>query len=496
MDQEAASWKASRWSALPSGWVAWLLWPAGLASAALFGMAVAQGGTRGALALTLAGTLAIVPLLRAFLFRHIRYGLLTVEIPLLLLLLSNLVLRIRSAEDLAYNPLDPAAQFRVALMLVALGLGAIALISPGRSETRIITPLFALYIAYVVVVFLGAPLSVKPLLTIFRGIELVAAVVVIAGARRSIGAEATVRIEAILYWFGVTMLASVWIGLALFPEEARNVFSNTYVPWKFQISGALPSMSSNTVGALSVLMVMWSLARVDVGRSRRSIGRAIAAGGVLTLVAAQYRTGYVALLLALGVWVLVRKRWALASAIAAVTLGIALFVPSLVTQAEPYVLRGQTTEQAQQLSSRLSWWSAAIPVWQQSPLIGRGLLTATRFEVLEPLGETTTSTIHSTWVEALTGTGIVGLGLLAALSLSLLRRAAREVRIPGGSTVPLLLLVVLLTRSLTGNTFESFGYFALVILWLASSTDEWPTLRRPVMARTQLGESRALLRRE
>jgi hypothetical protein len=56
---------------------------------------------------------------------------------------------------------------------------------------------------------------------------------------------------------------------------------------------------------------------------------------------------------------------------------------------------GRHNDTGQGLSSRVDWWGAAIPVWRTSPLLGRGL-TGTRFEVLEPLGEDTTSSIHST----------------------------------------------------------------------------------------------------
>ena len=96
---------------------------------------------------------------------------------------------------------------------------------------------------------------------------------------------------------------------------------------------------------------------------------------------------------------------------------------SLVGEVEPYALRGQTPEEARELSSRLDYWSAALPVWRESPLIGKGLLTGTRFEVLAPLGLTFTSGIHSTWVEALVGTGVIGLALVSLSFLITFKRA-------------------------------------------------------------------------
>jgi hypothetical protein len=51
-----------------------------------------------------------------------------------------------------------------------------------------------------------------------------------------------------------------------------------------------------------------------------------------------------------------------------------------------------------------------------------------------------------------------------------LRRALRLALDRGGSILPLLLLVVLSVRSITGNSFESFqGLETVVFLWLALS---------------------------
>jgi hypothetical protein len=451
---------------------------AGLVLAAAFGIGVAQGGARRGVIVALAGGLAVLPILRSMMVKRVSQSLLAVEIPVLLLLLSTLVLRIRSTEQLSVDPLDPAGQFRVAMMLAALGLGGIALISQSRAHVgaKLISPPLRMYAFYVAIVFLGAPLSVNPSLTLYRGVELVAALVVVVGARRSVGAEATKRIGAVLYWFAVVLLVTVWIGVVLFPDLALTTFRNLDVLWTFQVSGVLPVLSSNTVGALGVIVAVWSAARVISRQATPMSGYALAVFGTVTLVAAQYRTGYVALALAVGVFVLIQRRWGLATLLAGIAVGAVLSFPSLLTSAEPYVLRGQTIEQASTLSSRLDWWKAAIPVWQESPIIGRGLLTATRFEVLEPLGLGSTSSIHSTWVEALVGTGIVGLTLLAVTLAMMFKRAIREATRRRGWKVPLALLLVIFVRSLTGIAFESLGYFCLVFLWLASSTDEWATM--------------------
>jgi O-antigen ligase len=411
--------------------------------------------------------------------RHVRSGFIAVEAPVLLLLLSTLVFRGRSADELAYNPLDAAAQFRVLCVAVALTLGVLALISRPHatpSNGRLTSLPIRLYFLYVFVVFLSAPLSVSLPLTAYRGVELLTTLIVIVGARRGVGDEAAERIGTVVYWFTVGLLLSVWMGFILAPEEAQSVIHNSNPPLEWQIHGIWPSISSNGVGSLGVLLAFWSLARlrtlVSPTTIQRRLAYALAGLGVASLVFAQYRTGYVAFVVGLFVCLLFWRRWVLATVVVMVVLGaIAMGPSSLVEEAEPYALRGQTTEQASDLSSRVDFWSASIPVWEQSPLIGRGLLTGTRFEVLARLGAEYTSAIHSTWVEALVGTGLIGLALLALSFLVTCKRAFIWA-LHGGNLVPVLLLTVLSVRSITGNTFETFSYQAIIFLWLALSLSD------------------------
>jgi O-antigen ligase len=461
----------SRLSSLPR---IWLLIPFGLWLAWWAGSAVASEGSRRTFALSLAAFAIGVPTVKAVLGRRVRPGFIAVEVPVLLLLLSTLVFRERSADDLAYNPLDAAAQFRVLCVALALSLGAVALISrphAAPSNGRLSSLPIRLYFLYVFVVFLGAPVSINLPLTAYRGIELLTGLIVMVGARRSVGDEAAERIGTVLYWFTVGLLLSVWIGFILAPNEVKSTIHNSNAPLEWQINGIWPAIASNGVGALGVLVTFWSLARLRTLSSPTTIQRrlayALAGLGVASLVLAQYRTGYVAFVMGLLVYLLFGRRWVLASFVLIVVLGaIAMGPSSLVKEAEPYALRGQSTEQASELSSRVEFWTAAIPVWQRSPLIGAGLLTATRFEVLAPLGFTYTAGIHSTWVEALVGTGLIGVALLSLAFLITFKRAfSRALR--SGDLVPAVLLTILAVRTITGNTFETFSLQAMIFIWLA-----------------------------
>lgn len=440
------------------------------------GQAVARGGMRQTMALGLAGVVAVGVVGYIALSHQLRPRFSFVELPVLLLCVSTLNFRVRTANELAFNPLDPAGQFRVFCVGAALMLGVTALLAPalvGMRPRPVLTALpFRVYLFYVVAAVAGAQVSVNVVLTLYRVTELMAGIMVLVGAYRAVGDGATRRIEATLYWFVVALVGSVWIGLFVAPDQALYEVAGgegTYAKW--QLSGVMPLVSFNSVGAFGAILAIWSLARVigqrRTGRSHHSAWP-LAMLGAVTLVAAQYRTGYVMFVVGVLILLGMRRRAVLVVCCAAFAF-IAMWAPPGLQHADTYVLRGEPVERAQKLSGRLAWWDEAFVVWQRSPIIGRGLLTASRFEALEAAGYTKTYGVHSTWVEALVGTGLVGFGLLASCLVLTFRWALRAARAPGGPLVPLALVTVLTVRSLTSNALEAFYFESFLLMAIAAS---------------------------
>jgi O-antigen ligase len=466
-----------RWLVLAPATLVLVLW---IARTMAFG-----GKSRYAL-IGLAVFVVVARPIKIFIDRRIGAGAMALELPVLLMLMSTLVWRERDATALSSNPLDSAAQIRILLVAFALLLGGFALISPARPaaspRARLTTLPFRVYLCYIAVVIIGIPFSVKPLFTSYRAVELVAGCVVLLGAYRALGNAAARRIEATIYWFVVALVASVWIGRFLDPTHAVLHPSDPSVPLKWELNGVHPTLAANTVGTMGALLAVWSLARFMNAKrysGRRWVALVFALWGITTTIAAQYRTGYLAIVA--GALVIF---WFGQRAVFVVLVTVAVFVvlssPSLITSAEPYVLRGQTTEEAQKLSGRIDYWSHAVPVWERSPIVGRGLWTASRYEVLAPLGFGNTSTLHSTWIEALVGTGLLGLTLLAGSVLITTQRAWRAARAgPLTRIGPLALLVFLLVRSFTGNLFESLDPLQLLFLAIALAIEDHRS-RRPI----------------
>jgi hypothetical protein len=441
---------------------------AALLVAAVGGAAVARGGEKAVLLVGAGAALLILLVAPLVVVPRIARTYLAIEAPVILLLLSTLVFRVRDTTALAQNPLDAAAAYRVLCVTAALVLAWIALLQPARAQRGRMPFEFKLYAVYVGVVFLGAVVSVAPQLTAYRGFELLTGIAAVAGAWHTAGPEAIQRIERLLYRFVVTLVALVWIGVALFP--GRAIIPSHPIP--FSIQGIYPNIASNGVGDLGAILLLWTLGRLVSRRNdiRRGTALFLIGVGAVTLVAAQYRTGYVGLVVALLVLALARGRLALG------IVGIVAFLVvgwfsfhAVVHDIQPYALRGESPTKAKQLSGRLTYWSAAIPVWRESPAIGRGLGTASRFQVLAPLGQGSTSTVHGTWIEVLVGTGVVGVVLLAVFLLRLWWLALRDLLSRWGRVWPSLVVTFVIVHSLTGSTFELFGYYTLLLLALAFS---------------------------
>ena len=376
----------------------------------------------------------------------------------------------QSATELTENPFDVFSLFQLGCTVLAAALGVLALTAPKRLDERVTSRPVRLYVIYTGVAFLGLVTSVNPLLTGYRAIEVIAGLVVVTGAYRARGSDALRRIEAMVFWYSVAMVTSAWAGAVVFPGIALERINS---PIPIRLSGVLPHISSNTVGTLGCMIALWSLARL-LGKGREwgprpAVSAALVGYGIVSLVVAQYRTGYAMFAAGVALLLLLAGRKTLGALAVTCMLLVGLLGGGIFQDAQPYVLRGQDTERASRLSGRVTYWTAALPVWRQSPIIGGGLETASRLLVLDdlPTKKGSASNLHSTWVEALVGTGAVGLALLALSLLTAWGRSLRRAFDGAGRIVPAVLLTALLIRSLTGGSIQGGGDLTLLFLALA-----------------------------
>jgi O-antigen ligase len=388
----------------------------------------------------------------------------------LLLVVSTFVWRGRTTDALVSNPLDGAALIRVGFVALA---GLLLLPFVVRAPARRLPLEITLLIAFLAVALVGTVGSPLPLHAFYRVAELsvgLAAALAVAAASSS---EWRKPLDLVLVCLG-SILAVAWVEAVVVPargwETVNGVVDRALI-------GYYPSFSSNGLGAYGAVLAIWGIAHLGAGRYRRWVVVLAAVGGVATLLATQYRTGVIGFLLALA-WVVWQRRRLL---LAFVVLAAALLVvasgnwTSLRTRTEVVFARGNP-EAVANLDSRTFFWHAAEPSIRERPVFGWGLNVGSR-HVLAGLGLQNTSTIHSTWFEALLGVGVVGTILLAGAYLALLAAAlAREHDPDRAAAVGI--LVVLLVRSLTGSTIELFDLLFLLFVALALAVRAPPTAGR------------------
>lgn len=477
--------------ALPLG--GFLSKPAGPAFTTLL---IALGGAGAGVAVSLGGPLAggvasiaVLFAMAAILIYGLdrsRPGYLAIEVPVLLILLSTLTLRYsfaggpQTAAELTDAPFDIFSIFKLACTGLAAALGLLALSAPrAKTAERLTTRPVRLYATYALVAFAGLFVSVHPLLTSYRVTEMAAGLLVVAGAYRTGGEPALHRIEVMIFWYFVLMMATAWIGAASLGGLERI---NSPIP--LRLVGVFPHISSDTLGTFGVVVVLWSTARLlsperEIG-PRQAVSVLLVVFSVITLIAAQYRTGYAMFLAGAAIMLLIKGRKMLAGSAIIIVLLISLSGSGMFEEAQPYLLRGQDTERASRLSGRVTYWSAALPVWRQSPIIGGGLQTASRLVALDNLDTQKgfATSLHSTWVEALVGTGVVGVVLLALTLLTSWWRSLVRAIGGAGRIVPAVVLTTLVVRSLTGASIEGGGDIQLFFLTLAFALRDGTMLGR------------------
>ena len=144
-------------------------------------------------------------------------------------------------------------------------------------------------------------------------------------------------------------------------------------------------------------------------------------------------------------------------------------------------IRGETSVTAE---LRIAMWKMALQGWQRRPVLGHGIggipSIAQTIDVVTPAVDMRTVTmIHSTYVQILTETGLIGLALFAAFMTLLFRDVLRGVRERPMLVASLGALVVWFVAAAFDGFQQSGGFLTvgaiLIPLALSRATTEQPT---------------------
>jgi O-antigen ligase len=427
--------------------------------------------------------------------RSRRPDVLTVEAPFLLLLFAVVEWRTRSLTVSTEQPVDTFVLFRIGLEGLAALLAGFSVLESARRPSPVPSVPLLLLGGFVAAGCISSVLAVSSALALFQIVQVALVIFVLIAALRAAD-DAPERLIRLVFCFLVVLLATVWLGVLVEPGRAlapvTDFVGGVHSPIKVRLQGVFPEANSDTVGAYGALLGLWSalLALNATDRRRKLVYGAISFFSIAALILSQYRTGY--LMVAIGAMValgfLLREKGAaiLLTFCAAAAISIVLVftsVADVAPVAQGLAYRGQNSKVASTGTGRTRWWSGSIKVWEESPLVGHGLVSASRYEVIGPSGGEVNQA-HSTWFEALAGTGAIGTACLAAAFLWTGRALFRR-----GNLIPIVLWAQLAVASVLSSMLAIMGFgllmFALLIAWtvVPSSARRW--------AQVEVGEQTA-----
>ncbi len=330
----------------------------------------------------------------------------------MLIFASALVFRIRGVNAIEQNPLDAWAIYRIGLELI---VAAALFIRLALRRTPWFGSMFRGFVGVITLFGLiqlaSTVWSVFPSWTLYKSCEYLLDIAVLAAVLATI--ESVKSYKDLFDWtwalYGM-LLASVWLGVVLWPQNALySSFSTGVLGARLQ--GVLPAVGSNGVGTYAAILATIALCRllpIAGKKTDRTWYILLFIASLATVVMSQTRSALAGLLFALFLMLLFSKRLGLSTFLTFVV-GPILVASSVGGLIWSFLERGQDTAQLESLSSRMQWWSFAFQKFLERPLTGYGAYAAGRFAVMAQIGNTETSTMHSDYVEMIVGTGIWGL---------------------------------------------------------------------------------------
>lgn len=327
----------------------------------------------------------------------------------LILLLSDLVFRIRNVQAIEAEAVDAWAVYRIALVGL---VGFILLCRLAIRKTLWLGSLFqglvGLLTLYSIVCLISTVWSVYPTWTIYKSMEYLVDLSVLAAI--VVAAQSTESFKSLFDWTYLllgALLALVWVEAIAMPTKS---FQHVPGLLPVRIFGVLPALHPNTIGEFGAILAIVALVRLwlrPLSPSERLWYWLVLMASFITLIISQTRSALGGFLFGLALLVLFSGRTMLRMGI--LVFGALLPLTGLAQLLWIFILRGQGPKLFESLSGRMGWWQFGWHEFLKQAWTGYGAYAGARFVVLSQMGWLNTSTIHNTYLEVLLGTGFWGL---------------------------------------------------------------------------------------
>jgi len=298
--------------------------------------------------------------------------------------------------------------YRIICVLFAAVAGVFALLRNSNRLSRTFSGPLLLFLLYGLIAMISSLyIPTYSFYSMWKGFEVVVDVIVIAAvlsyAQAQDAARMAYRIGVVVY----AMLVAVVLVEALLMPSSAFLPSRGLIP--FMLHGVWPVIGENGLAFLGAVVAF--AAWCDLFRPGRRnawlrlfplLALALA---LVTLILTQSRTSFIGFFVAVCVYLLFDRRFALLAMMVTVA-AVAAALTTFSNVAEQFIVRGQSTELFTSLSGRTKGWEAAWTLFQQSPIIGHGFAAAARVEILGTAGA---STLHGSIFDVMVGVGLLGL---------------------------------------------------------------------------------------
>jgi O-antigen ligase len=359
-----------------------------------------------------------------------------------LLFISGLVLRIRDVQDINQSPADSAAAFRIVLVSI-VGFTLVGMLGLRRHAWfgSLFGGLVGFMTVYCVASLISTIWSVYPSWTLYKSIEYLVDVSMLAAFVALVRSAEDYKSFFDWTWtlYGL-LLGAVWLSAMIVPSEGfmrEGHLRQDIGTLSIQLEGVFPKLAANRVGDLGALLTILALCRlfpIPSMRARLKSDRiwyfCLFLFAAASLFLSQTRSALAAFLFGFVVWLVLCRRWKtlVALPVLASTILVSEHVRDKVWDA---LHRGQSNSEFDSISGRLDWWTFAWHKLMQHPWTGLGAYAGGRFAVMSGLGDTSTSSVHSDYVEILVGTSIWGLLPIAIVLIGSWWILARYYHKPG-----------------------------------------------------------------
>jgi hypothetical protein len=361
------------------------------------------------------------------------------QVAWLVLFLSGLSFRARTAAEISESPVDAFALYRIACVgIVALILFVRITLRRTNWVPSLFSGVIGVFAIYPLFSLFSAVWSVNPTWTIYKSVEYLIDLTMVAAVTAVVETGAEYRKLVNWSWILLgSLIVTSWLGAVIDPSDALFTDPTTHLAvLHIRLLGLVPVVSYNDLSEISAILGLVALSRIYFDQESQHKKRrlwCLFAVAILTLIVTQTRGSFLAFLVGVVLLLIISRQYLLVAlgAIGSVAVVIPLlFFTSLGTRVQEFLLRGETVEGASGMSGRMEMWQEAIDKIAQRPWIGYGGFAGGKFVILAK--NSTGSDTLSSYFDSLLNIGVFGLAVLLLVVIwvgVLLYRSVRDSRL-------------------------------------------------------------------